>query len=89
VEPYRRVPALPHNGARQRILFLLFLFFLPFALPIRAALPLLARPNDIVIFLTYEEKKDVPGHDDALRKQRRHQQRSVALALASLLFQPS
>jgi hypothetical protein len=87
VEPYRRVPALPHNGARQRILFFIFIFFLSFTLPIRAALPLLTRPNDISLF-TYEEKKHVPCLDDALRKQWRHhwQQRSVALALAPLLF---
>ena len=84
MEPYRRVPALPHNGTRQRTLFL-FLFFLPFALPIRAALPLLTRPNDIGIFLTYEEEKLVPRRDDALLKQWR--QHSIALALASLLFQ--
>jgi hypothetical protein len=87
VEPYRRVPALPHNGARRGTLFLFLLFFLPFALPIRAALPLLARPNGIVTFLTYEEEKHMPRHDDALRKQWRHQQRSVALALSPLLFQ--
>jgi hypothetical protein len=84
VEPYRRVPARPHNGTRQRALLFLFLFLLPFA--IRAALPLLTRPNDIVIFLGYEEEKHVPRRDDALLKQWRHQQRSVALALAALLF---
>jgi hypothetical protein len=87
VEPYRRVSALPHNGARWRTLFFFLLIFLPFAFPIRAALPLLARPNGIVTFLTYEEEKQVPRRDDAIRKQWRHQQRSVALALSPLMFQ--
>jgi len=86
MEPYRRVPAFPHNSTHQRTLFFIFFIFLPFTLPIGSTLPL-TRQDDNIVFLSYEEEKHVSCLDDALRKRWQHQQRSVALALAPLLFQ--